>query len=136
MVSDIEFLEAVYERMQQVGLVHSKADFSTRMLGKAPSYLTSMSARDRQVPDDVIEHLARQLVDETASGERAIAALHDKLQAHEQDNKHRAELLHRITRRSIPSSDGAGTQRLLERRCTLIERLAGLLGRVHSAWAR
>lgn len=54
MVSDIELLEAVCERMQQVGLVQSKAEFSTRMLGKGPSYLTSMSARDRQVPEEVV----------------------------------------------------------------------------------
>lgn len=33
MVSDIEFLERLCERMQQVGLVQSKADFSARMLG-------------------------------------------------------------------------------------------------------
>ena len=61
MVSDIEFLERLCEQMQQVGLVQSKADFSARMLGKGPSYLTSMSARDRKVPDDVMTFLAGQL---------------------------------------------------------------------------
>lgn len=61
MINDIEFLETVCERMQQVGLVQSKADFSARMLGKGPSYLTSMSARDRRVPDEVMGYLRQQL---------------------------------------------------------------------------
>ena len=61
MVSDIDFLESICERMQQVGLVESKTAFSTRMLGKGPSYLTSMKARDRHVPDEVAVQRASRL---------------------------------------------------------------------------
>jgi hypothetical protein len=93
MVSDIEFLEAICERMQQVGLVQSKADFSIRMLGKGPSYLTSMSARDRKVPDEVMSHLAGQLQDGVAGDDTALARLDEEAKRRQHDRKHRADML-------------------------------------------
>jgi hypothetical protein len=67
MTHDIAFLEKVYERMHQAGLVESKAVFSMCILGKGPSYLTSMSARDRNVPEEVIVHL-RERIETDSSG--------------------------------------------------------------------
>lgn len=93
MISDIEFLEAVCERMQQVGLVQSKADFSARMLGKGPSYLTSMSARDRKVPDEVMTHLVTRLQGGIAEDETALTRLADAVAGREHDRKHRVDML-------------------------------------------
>lgn len=52
-----DLIEAVFQRMQQVGFVATKAEFSIKLLDKSPSYLTSMKARDRHIGDDVIEVL-------------------------------------------------------------------------------
>ena len=93
MATDMEILEALCERMQQVGLVASKSDFSTRMLGKEPSYLTSMKARDRQVPKDVIAHLIQRLEDDIADGVTEIVILHSNLFCREGQQKHRRDLL-------------------------------------------
>jgi hypothetical protein len=98
MISDIEFLEAVCERMQQVGLVQSKADFSARMLGKGPSYLTSMSARDRKVPDEVMAHLAACLQGGIVEDETALARLTDAVARREHDRKHRVDMLEWLAR--------------------------------------
>lgn len=62
-------LEEIYARMQEAGLVTSKAEFSQRFLGKGASYLTSMRSRQRNVPDDVFAFLADRLeagMDESA----------------------------------------------------------------------
>jgi hypothetical protein len=96
MASDIEILEALCERMQQVGLVASKSDFSTRMLGKGPSYLTSMKARDRQVPNDVMAHLIQRLKDDIADGVTEIVILHSNLACREGQQKHRRDLLRHL----------------------------------------
>lgn len=96
MVSDIDFLESVCERMQQVGLVESKTVFSTRMLGKGPSYLTSMKARDRHVPDEVMELFRQRLDDDIEDADTTIAALHERLAQIERQQKHRADLLHQV----------------------------------------
>lgn len=93
MVSDIEFLETVCERMQQVGLVQSKTDFSTRMLGKGASYLTSMSARDRSVPDEVMTFLAGQLHNDIFDDDVEILRLSAEAELRERGRKHRSELL-------------------------------------------
>jgi len=98
MISDIEFLEAVCDRMQQVGLVQSKADFSARMLGKGPSYLTSMSARDRKVPDEVMTHLVTRLQGGIAEDETALTRLADAVARREHDRKHRADMLEWLAR--------------------------------------
>lgn len=97
MSKDIEFLETVCERMQQVGLVQSKADFSTRMLGKGPSYLTSMSARDRKVSEEVIAFLRQQLEADIAVGENTLATLQTDLNEEERSQKHRYQFLGEIT---------------------------------------
>ncbi|UDF28490.1 UNVERIFIED_ORG: hypothetical protein LHK14_13325 [Roseateles sp. XES5] len=93
MVSDIEFLETVCERMQQVGLVQSKADFSARMLGKGPSYLTSMSARDRKVPDDVMTFLAGQLHNDILDDDVEILRLNADVERRERGRTHRIDML-------------------------------------------
>lgn len=93
MVSDIEFLETVCERMQQVGLVQSKADFSARMLGKGPSYLTSMSARDRKVPDEVMTFLAGQLHNDIFDDDVEILRLNADAERRERDRTHRSNML-------------------------------------------
>jgi hypothetical protein len=93
MATDMEILEAVCERMQQVGLVASKSDFSTRMLGKGPSYLTSMKARGRQVPKDVIAHLIQRLEDDVADRVTEIVILQSNLSCREGQQKHRRDLL-------------------------------------------
>lgn len=54
MDSRTDLVEAVFQRMQQVGFVATKAEFSIKLLDKSPSYLTSMKARDRHIGDDVI----------------------------------------------------------------------------------
>lgn len=98
MVSDIEFLEELCERMQQVGLVQSKADFSTRMLGKGPSYLTSMSARDRKVPDEVVAFLVNQVTRDIEDEDVAIFILSEQLAQRQRDQLHRNDLLGWIKR--------------------------------------
>ena len=92
MISDTEFLETVYERMQQGGLVQSKADFSTRMLGKGPSYLTSMSARDRKVPGEVMLFLENQLQADIDADEIALVDLSSRHAQCESNRAHRTDL--------------------------------------------
>lgn len=106
MVSDIEFLEIVCERMQQVGLVQSKAEFSTRMLGKGLSYLTSMSARDRQVPDDVMAFLRNQLTADIKADDITIFLLSEERSQRQRDQLHRNDLLGWIARHeALPMGD-------------------------------
>lgn len=130
MSNDIEFLETVCERMQQVGLVQSKADFSARMLGKGPSYLTSMSARDRKVPDEVIAHLAKQLQDGVSGDDAVLVGLHEEATRHKRDRKHRADMLEWVARHQatepVPYEP---RQRLSSIPLSLREKLSGWLAR-------
>ncbi|MCW8282624.1 hypothetical protein K7A42_17140 [Agrobacterium sp. InxBP2] len=106
MGSDIELLEAVCERMQQVGLVQSKAEFSTRMLGKGPSYLTSMSARDRQVPEEVMMFLIGQVTADIEADDVAIFILSEQCNQRCRDQDHRNDLLGWIAHhRALPMDD-------------------------------
>lgn len=106
MGSDIELLEAVCERMQQVGLVQSKAEFSTRMLGKGPSYLTSMSARDRQVPEEVMMFLIGQVTADIEADDVAIFILSEQCNQRRRDQDHRNDLLGWIAHhRALPMDD-------------------------------
>ena len=108
MISDIEFLEAVCERMQQGGLVQSKAEFSTRMLGKGPSYLTSMSSRGRQVPEEVIAFLGDQLTADMEADNVAIFILSEQCNQRRRDQDYRNDLLGWIThQRGLPMDDTA-----------------------------
>ncbi|MDQ1197515.1 hypothetical protein [Agrobacterium sp. SORGH_AS 787] len=75
MVLDVELLEALYQRLSGAGLVQSKTEFSTEMLGKGASYLTSMSARERQVPEAVFRSLLERLELDTKSTDRRIKEL-------------------------------------------------------------
>ncbi|MXN50090.1 hypothetical protein GR158_03085 [Shinella sp. AETb1-6] len=133
MVSDIEFLEAVCERMQQVGLVQSKAEFSTRMLGKGPSYLTSMSARDRQVPEEVMSFLSGQLTADIEADIVAIFILSEQCDQRRRDQDHRNDLVDWIAHHRALSMDD--TIKILaqpERSAsgpTIRQKLAGWLSR-------
>lgn len=54
MTTGIEVLERVYKQLRAAGVVRSKAEFSEVLLGKSPSYLTSMRAKQRTVSDEII----------------------------------------------------------------------------------
>ncbi|WP_156462643.1 DUF6626 family protein [Rhizobium sp. Leaf262] len=75
MGQDVELLEMLYQRLSDAGLVQSKAEFSTELLGKGASYLTSMSARDRQVPEAVLRSLLERLELDTKSADHRIIEL-------------------------------------------------------------
>jgi hypothetical protein len=47
----LDFLAATYTALRAHGMVRSKADFSRWYLAKSGSYLRSMQARSRHVPD-------------------------------------------------------------------------------------
>lgn len=128
MVSDIEFLETVCERMQQVGLVQSKADFSTRMLGKGPSYLTSMSARDRRVPDEVMAFLAEELEDDVADDDAEISRLNGEAQHREHNRKHRTDMLGWVARhRAVEPVQEPPRQQRFGTSLSLRQKLSGWL---------
>lgn len=64
MTQGIEFLEIIYGQLHQAGIVRSKGEFSERLLGKSPSYLTSMRAKQRVVSGDVVMELGDRLLAE------------------------------------------------------------------------
>jgi len=133
MISDIEFLEAVCERMQQGGLVQSKAEFSTRMLGKGPSYLTSMSSRGRQVSEEVIAFLSDQLTADIEADNVAIFILTEQCNQRRRDLDHRNDLLGWIAgHRALSMDDTIKVLAQPERSVTgptIRQKLAGLLSR-------
>jgi hypothetical protein len=63
-VSGIELLTKTYEQLSAIGAVATKAEFSCRFLGKSPSYMTSMQARDRAISDEVMETLENTMLAE------------------------------------------------------------------------
>jgi hypothetical protein len=79
MVSGIELLTKTYEQLSAIGAVTTKAEFSCRFLGKSPSYMTSMQARDRAVSDAVLGALENTMLEEirrtARSGDAAMQAL-------------------------------------------------------------
>ncbi len=133
MISDIEFLEAVCERMQQGGLVQSKAEFSTRMLGKGPSYLTSMSSRGRQVSEEVIAFLSDQLTADIEADNVAIFILTEQCNQRRRDLDHRNDLLGWIAgHRALSMDDTIKVLAQPERSVTgptIRQKLAGWLSR-------
>ena len=62
MTQGIEFLEIIYGQLHEAGIVRSKGDFSERLLGKSPSYLTSMRAKQRVVSSSVVMGLGDNLM--------------------------------------------------------------------------
>lgn len=137
MVSDIELVEAVCERMLQVRLVQSKAEFSTRMLGKGPSYLTSMSARGRQVPQEVVAFLSDQLTADIEADDVAISILSEQCNQHRRDQDHRNDLLGWIAHhRVFPMEDTAkvlAQQKSDVTASSILQKLAGWLSRHRAA---
>jgi hypothetical protein len=107
MSRNIELLEAVCDRMRQVGLTESKADFSRRMLGKAASYLTSTKARNRQIPEEVIDFLKQRLETDISAERIDLMSLQDALDSRALRQKHRVDLLHWIDRHGVESNDVA-----------------------------
>ncbi len=57
----IELLDQAYAALHAQGLTASKADFSMSWLGRAPSYLTSMRARNREVSPKVLDYFYKRL---------------------------------------------------------------------------
>jgi hypothetical protein len=45
MTHGIEFPEDIYGQLRGAGIISSKGEFSERLLGKSPSYPTSMRAK-------------------------------------------------------------------------------------------
>lgn len=66
MTQGIDFLEIVYDQLHAVDIIRSKGEFSERLLGKSPSYLTSMRAKERLVSSEVIISLGDNLIAEIA----------------------------------------------------------------------
>ena len=66
MTQGIEFLETIYGQLHEVGIVRSKGEFSERLLGKSPSYLTSMRAKQRVISGAVVMGLGDNLMAEIA----------------------------------------------------------------------
>jgi hypothetical protein len=64
MMSGIELLTQTYEQLSLIGAVTTKAEFSIEFLGKSPSYMTSVQARDRAVSDVVLEALENTMLAE------------------------------------------------------------------------
>lgn len=62
MTQGIEFLEIIYGQLHEAGIVRSKGEFSERLLGKSPSYLTSMRAKQRAVSSSVVMGLGDNLM--------------------------------------------------------------------------
>ncbi|THF50775.1 hypothetical protein [Allorhizobium terrae] len=94
---DIELLETLYQRLLEAGLVQSKVEFSTELLGKGASYLTSMSARERHVPEAVFHSLLERIELDQKSAECRIKELeveHLRCRAQQYQRKLVAELLH------------------------------------------
>ncbi|WP_440981027.1 DUF6626 family protein [Shinella sumterensis] len=136
MISDIEFLEEVCERMQQVGLVQSKADFSARMLGKGPSYLTSMSARDRKVPNEVIKHLVTRLQGGIAEDEAALARLTQAVARREHDRKHRVDMLEWVARHRAVETAPEPTQQQTRYASSILAKIANWWPRCQAVTGR
>lgn len=89
----LSFLEDIYIRMQETGLVTSKAEFSQRYLGKGASYLTSMRSRQRNVPDDVFAFLTDRLEAGMAESAQWSADYEEKLRVEMARQHCHAELL-------------------------------------------
>ena len=64
MTEGVDLIESVYGQLHEAGIVRSKGEFSERLLGKSPSYLTSMRAKQRVVSSDVILGLGDNLLAE------------------------------------------------------------------------
>lgn len=79
MISDIAFLERIFVQMQQAGLVETKSDFSQRLLGKGASYLTSMAARERNVPMEVLDQMSSQMFEHAVATNAAITEMEQAL---------------------------------------------------------
>lgn len=62
MTQGIEFLETIYGQLHEAGIIRSKGEFSERLLGKSPSYLTSMRAKQRVISSEVIMGLGDNLM--------------------------------------------------------------------------
>lgn len=79
MGSDIEFLEHIFDQMKEAGLVETKGEFSQSLLGKSASYLTSMAARDRTVPTEVLDYMSLRLLDRAERSATEISEMDAKL---------------------------------------------------------
>jgi hypothetical protein len=108
-------------------------EFSRRFLGKGSSYLTSMSARDRQVSDEVFEHLANELERANEQGMLQVEDLEAQLTSLLRQQKHRAEILDWTIANRQRKADDALDALLEDTRddgCSLFDRLLRRAGLV------
>lgn len=75
-VSKISLLAQCYETMRAHALVTTKAEFSTRWLGRQPSYLTSMAAKQRTPSASVISYFADRLQAKAVTYGAVLASQH------------------------------------------------------------
>jgi hypothetical protein len=68
-----------YGQLHDAGIIRSKGEFSERLLGKSPSYLTSMRAKQRVISSDIIMGLGDNLMAEI--GELGSDPAHAKMRA-------------------------------------------------------
>lgn len=54
MQTGLDLLEHVFHQLHAAGLVGSKAEFSSRLLGRSSGYLTSMRARQRKASTETV----------------------------------------------------------------------------------
>lgn len=107
---DLDYLEEMYTRMQEAGFTISKADFSQEFLGKGASYLTSMRARQRNVPEEVFHSFAQKLQTQVDEEAERIRAHENELQTRMRLQGKRADFLRDIQRHLSASGeqDNAG----------------------------
>jgi hypothetical protein len=102
-INNLNMLGEAYLILRSIRMVQSKAEFSERYLGKAPSYLSCMQARARQVPNPVIAMLEWSLQRDVVSFESnphlglqhavRLNAVHARLvELHHVVRRHRASL--------------------------------------------
>lgn len=107
MDSRTDLIEAVFQRMQQVGFVATKAEFSIKLLDKSPSYLTSMKARDRHIGDDVIDVLLGNIQWAMAEEAGEVDALKSEIARRELMFDHLHQLLEYVRVQTQPNNTPA-----------------------------
>lgn len=70
MATGLDLLEHVFHQLHAAGLVGSKAEFSSRLLGRSTGYLTSMRTRQRKASTETIMALDAALRSEVRARHR------------------------------------------------------------------
>ncbi|PZU19395.1 MAG: hypothetical protein DI589_21420 [Shinella sp.] len=125
---DLDYLEEMYTRMQEAGFTISKADFSQEFLGKGASYLTSMRARQRNVPEEVFHSFAQKLQTQMDEEAERIRVQENELQARMRLQGKRADFLRDIQRHLSASGEQDNAGRRQSRSYSLTHMLQIVLG--------